>query len=391
MDQKEKTQEKVKSILEHDTRYAVLTDNIKKDSQLDREYYSVSQTQKDNALIEKVLSGQSELGEISEQDRNRLLTVQSRNRSHILMNDYKTFSFEGKKMTSVKNNIFQLEKHLKETKFDEQVIKDIKMYFDTSIMACETYIENKHPWFPVGKRRKREVEERLKTLKEEKELYEWGLSAMQKGLTETVPQNHVDLIQLGRMQKSAAEMNAKEYGDHFKNMTNFAISATKEKFDKDVPEDDVEKVKLSKEAQAEFDAYFSSKDILEVIQTNKIKDRWARYNGLQDKNMYINESCVATVNDIFKLIHSTDETKAAAYAKNKAEIDEHFALFEKDMRAIDALSFFMGMMSTKKNSIDDDYVRAEVSKAMDAYYELLRRTQVVAGDNEKAIKKLMGV
>ena len=391
MDQKEKTQEKVKSILEHDTRYAVLTDNIKKDSQLDREYYSVSQTQKDNALIEKVLSGQSELGEISEQDRNRLLTVQSRNRSHILMNDYKTFSFEGKKMTSVKTNIFQLEKHLKETKFDEQVIKDIKMYFDTSIMACETYIENKHPWFPVGKRRKREVEERLKTLKEEKELYEWGLSAMQKGLTETVPKNHVDLIQLGRMQKSAAEMNAKEYGDHFKNMTNFAISATKEKFDKDVPEDDVEKVKLSKEAQAEFDAYFSSKDLLEVIQTNKIKDRWAGYNSLQDKNMYISESSVLTVNDLYKLIHSNDEGKAAAYAKNKTEIDNRFALFEKDMRAIDALSFFMGMMSTKKNSIDDDDVRAEVSKAMDAYYELLRRTQVVAGDNEKAIKKLMGV
>jgi hypothetical protein len=258
-------------------------------------------------------------------------------------------------------------------------------------MACETYIENKHPWFPVGKRRKREVEERLKTLKEEKELYEWGLSAMQKGLTETVPQNHVDLIQLGRMQKSAAEMNAKEYGDHFKNMTNFAISATKEKFVNDVPDDDVEKVKLSKEAQAEFDAYFSSKDLLEVIQTNKIKDRWAGYNSLQDKNMYISDTSVLTVNNLYKMIHSNDEGKAAAYAKNKTEIDNRFALFEKDMRAIDALSFFLGMMSTRKFSIGDEDVRAEVSKAMDAYYELLRRTQVVAGDNEKAIKKLMGV
>ena len=105
---------KVKQIMEHDTRRAVNADSVKKGSVYGREYYSVSQTQKDNAFIDKVL-----------QEKNRLLTVQSRNSSHLLVNDYKLMSFDGGKMKSVKENLFLLERALASKEVNEKVIKDV--------------------------------------------------------------------------------------------------------------------------------------------------------------------------------------------------------------------------------------------------------------------------
>ena len=173
-------------------------------------------------------------------------------------------------------------------------------------------------------------------------------------------------------------------------MKSFAITSTKERFGAPNPDEDAEKVQLSDKAHEEFISFFKSKDFYETLKTNEVTDRWGEFAGLKDKNNYLNQSSVLAVNSIYKLIHSTDEEKVAAYAQNKKEIDETYSLFEKEMRNVDMFGFVIPMMQTRKNSINDPSLRKEISDALDVYYALYTKMTIVAGEHENKIKKLMG-
>ena len=122
------------------------------------------------------------------------------------------------------------------------------------------------------------------------------------------------------------------------------------------------------------------------MMTNEVNDRWAEVGGLQEKNLYMNDQMGFQVGEIYRLMDTTNNKN---YVDNKEVVDKLFKRFEEEMRAIDAISYTVPLLGTKKNEITDDKVRAEVTEKLDYYYELQQRTTRSASRHAYVIKAIL--
>ena len=165
----------------------------------DAERYDVDYTRQETDFISRFLfeDQNKDNPELTEEDRSRLLNIQSRNRAHILINDQK-FSGDSTAMQTVKTAIKELEDELscrKEKSADE--LAAMEGLFDNAIKACESYAASHNPLFSTGKERKRMVVERLESLRTERTYFAKARQALQEGKIVDF-EKPVDLIETGR-------------------------------------------------------------------------------------------------------------------------------------------------------------------------------------------------
>ena len=394
MDSLMTTQNKVQKIVMNDTRVATDLKNKDSNVSIDKDFYSVEATKTENAFIDEVLNSDKYMGQINDMDRISLEVVRSRNDSHILVNDHKWYAGDSDLMNRVKDTVTELEKSLAGRFISEDTIENTRQKYKDAITACENYVAAKNPWFSAGKRRKREVEERLKKLREERDRFEWGVSAIEKGLmVEGQPAEMMSYLNYGHEQMIKAESYGARYKAHFNDSVAEAHAVSNMVFIKkdpafvgrDVDFDFTDK-KLSEKAQKFFDDFFKSKDVVESMMTNEVNDRWAEVGGLQEKNLYMNDQMGFQVGEIYRLMDTTNNKN---YVDNKEVVDKLFKRFEEEMRAIDAISYTVPLLGTKKNEITDDKVRAEVTEKLDYYYELQQRTTRSASRHAYVIKAIL--
>ncbi len=115
---------------------------------------------------------------LTEEQRIKFTDISSRNKSHLLVNEKKFLGDSGL-MKQVKDSVIDLEKLL-DGNTDDKTFITLGVAYQKAIDACQTYCDNKHPFFSKGKARKRMVEERLETLKNEKALLEGAREAFDK-------------------------------------------------------------------------------------------------------------------------------------------------------------------------------------------------------------------
>lgn len=104
-------QERIQQIMQSETRVAVNMDKTKEGYNAD--YYSMERTIEDNAFINRILQeSDTQVIELSEEQRTHFINVNSRNVSHILLNQQK-FSGDSKIMKRVKDSVEAVEKKLR--------------------------------------------------------------------------------------------------------------------------------------------------------------------------------------------------------------------------------------------------------------------------------------
>ena len=393
MDKMMEPQERVQQIIRHDTRVATDLKHRDKSVKLNKDFYNVEATKEENAFIDEVLDTNAYMGSIEESDKLELEMIRSRNDSHILVNDHKWYGGDSDLMHDVKDSITALEKSLAETDINPKTIGLTKQKYKDAITACKNYIEGKNPWFSTGKRRKKEVEERLKKLQEEQEQFEWGISAVERNVAvnHEYPTVMLTFLTIGHEQINKSEEYGARYKKNFEEQFQFAQDATSEFLQKTngTKEDGdfkIEDKELSPGAQEFFEQFYKSMDIVESIMTNENMDRWAGYEGIKgDKNLFMNEGLANDVEATSKLLESDTGT----YFSNNEVLDWLYEKYEKECRASDTLSFALGLMSTKKLEIQDQAVRKEVSDRLDYYYGLSDRLLKSASLHQRVIKCIM--
>ncbi len=161
-------------------------------------YYSMEQTVKDNTLITKALSisGIESYG-LSEEDRIRLKNVRERNASHILVNQQKV-SGDSEDMQNVKESITELEELLHGGSIEAEGLDAVEAAYNRAIDACTYYRDHKNPWFPTGKERKRQVVEKLDSLRNELNLFRLGRTELAAGDAESQITKPTELLDIGR-------------------------------------------------------------------------------------------------------------------------------------------------------------------------------------------------
>ena len=176
------------------------------DAHYDQEYYSMDKTMEDTRFISRVLRGvdAQELN-LTEQDKQHLRIVNSRNKSHILLNQQKFLGDSGL-MQTVKESVSRLESMLAAENTSILWLNDIQEAYLTAISACRTYRDNKNPWFPKGKARKQMVEKRLNALQRELELFKSARATIASS-GEGFPLRPIDLFDLAETIKNRQQNN----------------------------------------------------------------------------------------------------------------------------------------------------------------------------------------
>ena len=197
-------QQKMQEIMTHDTRTAVNMEKTR--TGYDREYYSMDKTMEDTRFISRVLRGvdAQELN-LTEQDKQHLRIVNSRNKSHFLLNQQKFLGDSGL-MRAVKESVSRLESMLAAENTSILWLNDIQEAYRTAISACRTYRDNKNPWFPKGKARKQMVEKRLNALQRELELFQSARATIASS-GEGFPLRPIDLFDLAETIKNRQQNN----------------------------------------------------------------------------------------------------------------------------------------------------------------------------------------
>ena len=177
----EEQKQKAAEIMTHETRVATDLSEVKDKSNMDMELYDVSATEQENAFINKLFEVEGVEKEFSAKDRIRLQNIKQRNAAHLLMNDHKLFGDSGY-MGRVKSQVGLLEQKLAEKNVDKAALDETERLFQDAITACDTYMQNKNPWFSTGKRRYAMVEKQREDLSKELLLFQAGRLAYDNGL-----------------------------------------------------------------------------------------------------------------------------------------------------------------------------------------------------------------
>ncbi len=164
----------------------------------DYSYYNTEQTVKDNTLIAKALSisGIESYG-LSMDDRIRLKNIRDRNASHILVNQQK-FSGDSEEMQNVKKSVTELEELLHGGSIEAGGLNAVEEAYERAINACSYYRDHKNPWFPTGKERKRQVVEKLDSLRNEFSLFQLGRRELADTDGESQITKPMELLDIGR-------------------------------------------------------------------------------------------------------------------------------------------------------------------------------------------------
>ncbi|MBO6214939.1 MAG: hypothetical protein J6N76_05315 [Lachnospiraceae bacterium] len=379
------------SIMGSEARVAVDLTNIEADRVVDEEYYNVETTKSENAFLDIVLDTNIYMDMMGLDDRRELEYKKSRNNSHLLVNDHKWYAGDSDLMENVKSSVIDLEKRLA-TRFEsDRDTNEAKEKYKDAIKACEDYIAAKNPWFSTGKRRKKEVQERLNRLKEEQRWFEWGVDVVKNQLTDQVANTGLDYLTIGQRETDKILDYGTSYKAHFTECFDFAHADASIGYACANPETrgemEFKDKPLSAGAEKFFNDFYQSQDLIEAIHTNKKTDRWKDYQGVdkKDKDNYMNFTIIAQVDETYKMIHDNEQI----YNQNKAVIDKLFGQYEQEMRSLDALSFMIPLLQTRKNKIEDDDVWKEVDEKLDYYYQFLQVIQAMAGQHLDVIKKLM--
>ena len=132
-----------------------------------RRFFDLEETKKENAFIKKIANSE----ELEPEERNRLLNIQERNMSHLLLNTSR-FGGDSGLMKDVKARVRWLEVTLATKSLEESTLKDTQDAYDKAIESCLAYVRKKHPRFSPGKSRKKKVKERLAKLELERSAFE---------------------------------------------------------------------------------------------------------------------------------------------------------------------------------------------------------------------------
>ncbi len=172
-------QKRIKEIVTGQTRVATNHRMSDLENESDERFYDLTVTRQENKFIGNMLKKQ----DLDAVDRSRLMNSQERNLSYLLLNNTK-FGGDSDYMEDVKRKVRWLEITLSKEVSSVSQLSEAQYAYDVAIGACNTYIQNKSPWFPTGKARKKKVKERLGKLMKEKEAFENGRILITQGKVE---------------------------------------------------------------------------------------------------------------------------------------------------------------------------------------------------------------
>ncbi len=165
---KQITQNQVDELLTHDTRVATNMEKVK--TGYDANYYSMEKTMQDRQLIDDLLKlPESTTLQLSDEQKYRLKTIQSRNISHILLNQ-NSFTGDSDEMKKAKKYVQALEQLMSQPLQKDtmnQSIADLETAYLEAIAACKYYCDHKDPSFESGRDRKQAVADSLERLRAE--------------------------------------------------------------------------------------------------------------------------------------------------------------------------------------------------------------------------------
>lgn len=383
-------QVRTEEILQQQTRVAV---NMgKQKTGYDHEFYSIDKTVSENAFIDQVLQApETDEFKITDRQKSQLINVRSRNASHILLNMQK-FTGDSKKMEKVKDKIGELETLLASNAMKGKDRKKVESAYKDAVEACQKYIDKKHPWFPKGSKRKRQVRERLSSLKEEWNLFRMGNKAVTYGLIESVPATPADLVTYVRENESRISQ---------------IMTPVKERFDELLPQG--EEVMTDVLQNHYFDnqenqnvevpqAPVVSNDTKEAIRNGVFND-FATALSYEDGQKNINEeefhyvdnakkyamgNYLLTLEEAYNNMHKDE----ALYIEHKTLFDKAFEKLQKNTQISDSISFVArGIAAMDKGNLPDQ-VRGELDELGKYYFDITTQVDVYGTAFNNIIKKM---
>lgn len=170
-----KQKKRIKEITTGETRIATNLSDHQVEAEK-KQFYDINATISENKFIEEMLKDQ----QLDAFDKNRLMNVQERNMSHLLLNSEK-FTGDSDYMKNVKQSVRWLEVSLSMNISSREDLVVTRKAYGTAIQACYNYVQNKNPWFFTGRERKKRVKERLSRLEKERDAFVNGEALIVEG------------------------------------------------------------------------------------------------------------------------------------------------------------------------------------------------------------------
>jgi hypothetical protein len=349
-------QQKMQEIMTHDTRTAVNMEKTR--TGYDREYYSMDKTMEDTRFISRVLRGvdAQELN-LTEQDKQHLRIVNSRNKSHILLNQQKFLGDSGL-MRTVKESVSRLESMLAEENTSILRLNDIQEAYRTAISACRTYRDNKNPWFPKGKARKQMVEKRLNALQRELELFKSARATIASS-GEDFPLRPIDLFDLAETIKNRQQNNEPGNPEERQEDQVIAENIQKEPVVEEIVEEKKEESVIEKEKTDEKKEEVKKEEKIiveekkeEIVEEKKEEKREEKKEEKTKEQIIKEENKKAVYDSMHKKYRNINMPSEAEKKRANKVVDEHI----KDLlkRSKDPVEFIKDKAISNRYSIDGD-------------------------------------